>query len=122
MLRWREVTAGALVVLCLVGIPAAALAYESARRAQAITIELSQWQYSPSEIRLKKGQEVRLRLFAKDVVHGFQIANLADVTVQPGKVKELIIRAEEPGIYRFRCSMFCGLGHGAMSGQIVVEE
>ena len=83
---------------------------------------MMQWEYRPAEIRVKKGEQLRLQLIAKDVVHGFQVDGIANVEVRPGKPEEVIIWAQDAGVYRFRCSMFCGLGHAAMVGQIVVEE
>jgi len=121
-MRWKEIVAGILVVAGLVGLPAAALAYQSHRDTRVVTIEMVQWEYRPSEIRVKKGEQVRLQLIAKDVVHGFQLDGITTLEVRPGKPQEVIIWAQDPGVYRFRCSMFCGLGHAAMVGQIVVEE
>lgn len=121
-MRWKETVAGILVAVCLVGLPAAALAYQNHRETRVVTLEMMQWEYRPAEIRMKKGEELRLQLVARDVVHGFQLDGIATLEVRPGKPQEVIIRAEDVGVYRFRCSMFCGLGHAAMVGQIVVEE
>lgn len=121
-MRWKEIVAGILVAVGLVGLPAAALAYQHQRETRVVTIEMMQWEYRPAEIRVKKGEQVRLQLIAKDVVHGFQLDGIANVEVRPGKPQELIIWAQDPGVYRFRCSTFCGVGHAAMVGQIVVEE
>ncbi len=121
-MRWQEIVAGILVAACLIGLPAAALAYQNHRETRVVTLEMMQWEYRPAEIRVKKGEQLRLQLIAKDVVHGFQVDGIANVEVRPGKPEEVIIWAQDAGVYRFRCSMFCGLGHAAMVGQIVVEE
>src|SRR3989442_7376525 len=40
------------------------------------------------------------------------------------KDEERIIEfvAERAGTYGFKCSIFCGLGHGGMRGKLVVDE
>ena len=40
------------------------------------------------------------------------------------KDREQVIEfvAERLGIYRFKCSVFCGLGHRRMKGRLIVEE
>jgi len=97
------------------------------------------YKYTPGEIRVKQGTRVQLRIRALDRTHGFKIRLFPDGSPesgQPGlrffqpreswkleKNQERIIEfvAERPGTYTFRCSMFCGFGHGGMSGKLIVE-
>jgi len=111
-------------------------------QAQAKVIELTakKYEYSPAEIHVKKGTRVQLKIRALDRTHGFKINPYPEGAAengQPGlrfteqqdswkieKEQERVIEfvAERTGTYLFKCSVFCGLGHRGMKGQLVVEE
>ena len=111
-------------------------------QAQAKVIELTakKYEYSPGEIHVKKGTRVQLKIRALDRTHGFKISPYpegASKNGQPGlrfaeqqdnwkieKEQERVIEfvAERAGTYAFKCSVFCGLGHGGMKGRLIVEE
>ena len=97
------------------------------------------YEFSPSPIRVKQGAKVQLRITALDRTHGFKI-NLnpdgSDLKGNPGLVfssNEDCFKLEKgipsvvqfvtrtPGTYSFHCCNRCGLGHGAMKGQLIVE-
>lgn len=120
-MRWQEWTAGAVLAALLVGMPVAAVARQNSHAAEVIPVELSQWDVRP-EIRVKKGTQVRLLLTSRDVTHGFQVGSLVNLEVHPGKPREVLINAVDPGVYEIRCSVTCGLAHGDMKGRIVVED
>src|SRR5271157_6088592 len=90
---------------------------------QTIRITAKKFEYSPNEIRLKKGVPAVLELSSLDRVHGFNCPDLgvrADII--PGKVSSVRIVPQKAGIYEFHCDIFCGDGHEDMSGKIIVEE
>ncbi|HEY3365182.1 MAG TPA: cupredoxin domain-containing protein [Symbiobacteriaceae bacterium] len=121
-MRWQEVTAGLIAAAVVVGIPVAAIAYESAHAEKVIPVELRQWQVTP-EIHLKAGTQVHLLLTAMDVTHGFQIGNLINIPeIVPGHPREVIVTAVDPGTYEINCSNTCGVDHATMRGKIVVER
>ncbi len=73
---------------------------------------------------VKPGEKVLFRLFANDVIHGFNIP-AAGITAEfdPGRERDLWIRApEEPGKYLIQCLNYCGVGHAQMKAWLVVEE
>jgi len=106
---------------------------------QVIEMSAKKYEFSPSPVRVKRGAKVQLRITALDRTHGFKI-NLnpdgSDLKGNPGLVfssNEDCFKLEKgiplvvqfvtrtPGTYSFHCCNRCGLGHGGMKGQLIVE-
>ncbi len=112
----------------------------AAPQVKVVEMTAKKYEYSPSEIRVKKGARVQLKIRATDRSHGFKIAlypegagesGAAGLKFDPpqenfklGEKEERVIEfvAERAGNYPFKCSVFCGLGHSGMKGLLVVEE
>lgn len=75
-----------------------------------------------TEIRMPAGSTVDIFVTSKDVVHGFHI-NGTNVNIMaiPGTVGYMRVKFEKPGVYHVVCHEFCGVGHHAMQGKIIVE-
>jgi cytochrome c oxidase subunit 2 len=103
---------------------AAAGVFAADQPEQVIKITAKKFEYSPNEIRIKKGVPVILEFTSLDRVHGFTIPDLGGVraTIEPGKVTQVRIVAPKAGTYEFHCDLFCGEGHEGMTGKIIVEE
>jgi cytochrome c oxidase subunit 2 len=86
------------------------------------------WSFSPAEIRIPVGSEVTFYVTARDVQHGFKIAETnVNMMILPGQVSTLKAVFEKPGTYNLICHEYCGaggptIGHHTMYGQIFVEE
>ena len=91
---------------------------------QVIKITAKKFEYSPNEVRIKKGVPVVLEFTSLDRVHGFTIPDLGGVraTIEPGKATRVTIVAPKAGTYEFHCDLFCGEGHEGMTGKIIVED
>lgn len=90
---------------------------------KVIKITAKKFEYSPNEIRIKKGVPVILELTSLDRVHGFNCPDLGvRADIFPDKISRVRIVPEKAGTYEFHCDIFCGDGHEGMSGTIVVEE
>jgi cytochrome c oxidase subunit 2 len=91
---------------------------------RVIKITAKKFEYSPNEIRIKKGVPVVLEFTSLDRVHGFTVPDLGGIraTIEPGKVTQVHIMAPKAGTYEFHCDLFCGDGHEGMTGKIIVEE
>jgi len=99
-----------------------------ARKAQAapgirvIDITAQRFSFTPSQITLKKGETVKLRLTSQDVTHGFFSRPLkVDEDIEAGDAKEITLTPQTAGTYTIICDHFCGVGHGNMNMTIVVE-
>ncbi len=103
------------------GVPAADQPGQTER---VIKITAKKFEYTPNEIRIKKGVPVVLEFTSLDRVHGFTIPDLGGIraTIEPGKVTQVHITAPKAGTYEFHCDLFCGEGHEGMTGKIIVEE
>jgi len=78
--------------------------------------------WSPDVIHANAGEPIHLKLTSDDVVHGFAVGqmDLQSVDILPGKVTDLTLTFDKPGIYTFFCTRWCGLNHWRMRGTIEV--
>ncbi len=80
-----------------------------------------QWQWTPV-LKLKAGSTYRLHLSSIDTLHGLSIYPIVmNFEAVPGYDYVLTMTPGKPGVYNIICNEFCGLGHHAMSGKIIVE-
>ena len=88
-----------------------------------IQVTAKKYEFSPNPIRVKKGEPVKLTITAKDHDHGFQIdAFHIKQRLKKGEPTVIEFTPEKAGSFPFKCSVFCGFGHGGMKGTIIVEE
>lgn len=90
---------------------------------RVIKIVAKKFDYTPNEIKLKKGVPVVLEFTTLDVFMGFKVPDLgvrADII--PGKVSRVRLMPDKVGTFPFVCDVFCGSGHEEMGGTIVVSE
>ena len=113
-------TAWLLVLMCIVTLPPRPVRADSNPR--VIEITAKRFGFTPSQVTLKKGETVKLRLTSEDVVHGFFMKKLKiDEVIEPGKPTEVTLTPEAVGNFTTICDHFCGEGHGNMHMLIVVE-
>ena len=79
--------------------------------------------WKPDIFKAEVGQPLHLRLTSDDVVHGFAVGqmDMKPVDVEPGKVTNVTLKFDKPGIYTFFCTRWCGLNHWRMRGTIEVS-
>ena len=95
----------------------------AAKQPQVIEINGKKYEFSPSQITLKKGAPVVLRLSTEDRSHGFFIKPLGvDADIKPGEVTEVAITPDATGEYVVICDHYCGLGHGNMKMTLNVVQ
>lgn len=83
----------------------------------------SQFTFEPREITVPAGSTITFYVTSVDVQHGFKVQETnINLQVVPGYVSTLTATFDEPGVYPFICTEFCGLGHQGMFGQLIVEE
>lgn len=95
----------------------------AAQEPRVIEIKAKKFQFSPSEITLKKGEPVILRLSSEDRTHGFLLKPLKiDTDITPGKATDIAVTPESSGQYLVICDHYCGTGHGNMKMKLTVVE
>jgi cytochrome c oxidase subunit 2 len=76
-----------------------------------------------NELHLPAGRPVELVLVTEDVIHSFWVPSLAGkVDMIPGHRNRLVLRADEPGVYRGQCAEYCGGQHALMAVHVVVQS
>jgi cytochrome c oxidase subunit 2 len=106
---------------------------------QIIEVSAKKYEFTPSEIRVKSGARVELKVHSVDETHGIKLdlypegaadkskpGLIFDKPELNGKVEKdqdqiLDFVAQQPGTYQFRCAKVCGMRHGSMKGTLVVE-
>jgi plastocyanin/mono/diheme cytochrome c family protein len=121
------------LILILVGLPAAALGYQSVLRpalAEVRTIDIvaaapEAGGFQPDAVRIAAGETVRLRFSVPDVTHGIAFGPGLDLDlghVDPGEVQEVEVTFDEPGRFTFYCNSWCSPNHWRMRGTIEVYD
>lgn len=112
-----------VIITVLMFVFSAGIIYAADQNEPVIKITAKKYKYSPDSIKIKKGIPVIFELTSLDVMHGFNCPKLGVRTdIEPGKVSRVRILAQKAGVYKFHCDVFCGSGHGEMSGKIIVED
>lgn len=79
------------------------------------------WSFEPI-LKMKKGQTYRLHMSSVDLQHGFSLQPVnMNFQVLPGYDHVLTITPTSSGVFSIICNEFCGIGHHAMTGRIIVE-
>ena len=104
-----------------VALAAGAAAGVLAQQERVVRVSARKFAFTPNEIALKKGEPVTIELSTEDVFMGFSAPGFkVRSDIVPGKVMRVRLTPGEAGTFPFLCDIFCGDGHEAMSGKIVV--
>lgn len=112
---------------------------QSNQAIQVIEMSAKKYEFGPSEIHVKKGAHVQIKLRPTDKAHGLKLKAHAEgsdskgpagirfvgessIKVEKGQDGTLEFFAERPGTYLFECAKFCGFGHGGMKGKLIVTD
>lgn len=87
-----------------------------------VTVTAKDWAFEPSEITVKEGETVRLKITSVDVEHGIAIPEFGvDVKLHPNQTATAEFVASKKGTFPFFCNVRCGEGHRDMKGSLIVE-
>jgi len=126
MIKNKIVTATLLAAAC--GITFAAVAPKTklasaAVNPKVIEITAKRFQFTPSEITLKRGEPVILRLTSTDRVHGFMSRLFKiDTDIPPDKTTDVTVTPATAGDFAIICDHYCGTGHGNMKMKVTVVQ
>jgi heme/copper-type cytochrome/quinol oxidase subunit 2 len=118
-----------------------AVARAQEQNTETIAVTAKKYQFDPSVIHAKAGTKLVLQILATDHVHGFEISTVPDgapkgsapglVLASPpskdcyrlerGQQLSVQIDAKTAGTYKFKCCVRCGMGHGRMKGELIVD-
>jgi cytochrome c oxidase subunit 2 len=102
---------------------AESVALNARQDARVIDIAAERFAFTPSEIRVKAGTRLEIRLQSDDTAHGFHIVG-TDVDIElpkRGRGVATVNFQPQAGRYTFECSRVCGAGHEFMRGVIIAE-
>jgi len=114
------------VIACIVVVTARAsrdVSAQGERPAQVVEITAERFSFTPSEIRVKAGTRLEIRLRSEDTAHGFRIVG-TDIDLElakRGRGVKTVTFEPAAGRYTFECSQLCGAGHEFMRGVIIAE-
>lgn len=120
-MRYSELTSRFLIIVAILGAVGAPLYFwPSTPLIHAHIAEDGGW--SPDVIKANVNDPLNLKLTSDDVVHGFAVGQMEmqGVDVLPGKVTDITLKFDKPGIYTFFCTRWCGINHWRMRGTIEV--
>ena len=107
----------------LVGVPAVINLTRASDNPKVIEITAKKFEFSPSQITLKKGEPVILRLSSDDRVHGFMSKPLKiDTDIPADKTTDVAVTPDTAGDFTVICDHYCGTGHGNMKMKVTVVE
>lgn len=113
-----------LAAIALLGLaPVAGMAQNAASgEVREIRMTAEKYEFSPHLVTVKKGEHIRLIITALDGEHGIKLeAFHIDQKLPKGEPVTIEFTADEGGTFPFKCSHFCGFGHGKMKGELKVE-
>lgn len=109
------------MLVTLAGAPAT---LQNAPPVQVVEVSAERFSFTPSEIRVKAGTRLELRLRSEDTAHGFHIIG-TDIDIElpkRGRGVTTVVFEPKVGRYTFECSQLCGAGHEFMRGVIIASE
>ncbi|RSL15392.1 cytochrome c oxidase subunit 2 [Edaphobacter aggregans] len=120
-MKWiRRVLPAMLMLGLVIREASTSLAQEQIR---TIEIHAHRFAFSPAEIRLKKGETVKLRLISDDVAHSLVVPDLhIKQEMLKGHPVDVTVAPNRSGDFHGVCGRFCGSGHGSMVFTVHVTD
>jgi cytochrome c oxidase subunit 2 len=107
----------------LVSVPSTIDLTRASDEPKVIEISAKKFEFTPSQITLKRGEPVILRLSSSDRVHGFMSKPLKiDTDIPADKSKDVTVTPDTAGDFTVICDHYCGTGHGNMKMKVTVVE
>jgi cytochrome c oxidase subunit 2 len=114
----------------------------AANSPHTVDVTAKTFEFAPSEIQVKVGERVQIKLHSADRAHGLKLDLYpegasqdgppglvfdhpqGDAKVEKHKDRDIEFVAARAGTYDFKCSVQCSMGHGheRMTGKLIVEE
>jgi cytochrome c oxidase subunit II len=104
--------------------PAQAASSQQANNGQTrvITINVTDWSFSPSMIAVAKGEKVQLKLVGGTGIHSLAVPGLGmNVRIEAGQTVTVDLPTDTAGTFDAMCRIPCGAGHKDMKATIVIS-
>ena len=89
---------------------------------RVVEISAKRFAFTPSEIHLRAGEPVTIRLVTTDRAHGLLVKELhIDLDASVDDPDSITITPSQAGTYTAICDHYCGIGHGSMKMKVIVE-
>jgi cytochrome c oxidase subunit II len=112
-----------LIIALIATITCARLMSHAQEPPRRVEVAAKRFEFTPSEITLKKGEPVILVLTSKDVQHGLKLDAFNQVVIaKKGESSQVQFTPAEAGTFIAQCASFCGSGHGSMKLTVHVTE
>jgi cytochrome c oxidase subunit 2 len=88
-----------------------------------IEVVARRFAFEPARVEVVEGERIRLLVRSADGLHGVEIKKFKVNKTVPRGGKPVVVEftAAAPGTYEILCSEYCGDGHEAMTGTLVVQ-
>ena len=92
-------------------------------QARTVNVVVEDFTFTPSVIKVKKGETVTLALQGKTGIHGYAVPGLGiNARVEADKTISVTIPTDKVGTFDVFCSIPCGPGHKSMKSTIIIED
>ncbi len=122
MLRHQAVIAATTLLFAVAAMLTPLPLNAASSQTHTIQINARQFAFEPAQVQVQRGDTVVLHFESLDAEHGLFIDGY-DVKLQaePGKSADVTFVADQPGKFKMRCSVSCGVLHPFMIGELDVE-
>lgn len=80
-----------------------------------IIVHARRYEFKPSNITLKEGQQIKLVFISDDVTHSLTVEQLdLEVNIKKNHSSEVLLTPSKVGNFVGECSIYCGAGHDRM--------
>jgi cytochrome c oxidase subunit 2 len=112
-----------LILGAIAGAAWASQANGGVEPVRTIDVVASRFKFEPAIIPVALGDRIRLRLRSADRDHHFAIKAFRVKALIPktGEPVTVDFVADRAGTFEFTCAEYCGTGHAAMKGRLVVR-
>lgn len=101
--------------------PAASAPSANNGQTRVITVNVTDWSFSPAMITAKKGEKVQLKLVGGTGIHSFAVPGLSmNVRLAAGETVTVDLPTDTTGTFDARCAIPCGAGHRDMKATVVI--
>lgn len=131
-LAWTLIPLGGFMLFFILGAGIYLQEASPPNNAEDVYVVARQWmwkfehpggQSEINELHVPMGRPIKLTMTSQDVIHSFFVPSFRiKQDVLPGRYTTTWFQATQVGQYHLFCTQYCGTGHSAMTGYVIVME